>query len=161
MASRDPARPSVSLIAALLLVGCDAFSGLPKGPDPAVQRIPVAQRDLGQSSGYAGAGGIAPANSRPPLGGAARDEAAVAEACRRDIDRVISTRDRGQLMREDEAGNRQGSETMAFSSTSIRMQMDQMGRAYERDRLVRQCIERNNGAAARPATVPATAPAAR
>jgi hypothetical protein len=153
-----PACRAVPWLALALLAGCDAFSGLPRGPDPAVQRIPVAPRDLPQGSGYAGAGGIVPSNYRPPLGGAVRDEAAVSEACRRDIDRVISTRDRGQLMREDEAGNRQGSDAMAYSPSSLRMQMDQMGRTYERDRLVKQCIERNNRAAASPAA-PSPTPA--
>ncbi len=158
MPSLAPVCRAIPLLAVVLLAGCDAFSGLSRGPDPAVQRIPVAPRDLPQGSGYAGAGGITPSNYRPPLGGAVRDEAAVAEACRRDIDRVISTRDRGQLMREDEAGNRQGSDAMAYSPSSFRMQMDQMGRAYERDRLVKQCIERNNRAAAQPAA-PSSAPA--
>jgi hypothetical protein len=117
MLSLAPVCRAIPLLAVVLLAGCDAFSGLSRGPDPAVQRIPVAPRDLPQGSGYAGAGGITPSNYRPPLGGAVRDEAAVAEACRRDIDRVISTRDRGQLMREDEAGNR-ASGILTFTVTA-------------------------------------------
>lgn len=156
--STRQSRLAAPLLAVTLLAGCDIFSGVARGPDPAVQNTAVTPRDQVRGTGYAGSGGNWPAGSRPPQGGAVRDQAAVAEACQRDIDRVISTRDRGQLMREDEAGNRQGSDAMAYSPSSFRMQMDQMGRAYERDRLVRQCIERNNTAAARPAA-PSSAPA--
>ena len=43
-----------------------------------------------------------------------RDQAAVAAACRRDADRIIVTRDRGQLMREDERDSRVGTEASIY-----------------------------------------------
>lgn len=144
MSRRLPPRLAAALLATALLAGCDIFSGISRGPDPAVQGAAVSPRDQVRGTGYAGTGGNWPSNYRAPQGGEARDQAAVIEACRRDMDRVISTRDRGQIMREDEAANRQGADTMAYSPFSLRMQTDQMGRAFERDRLVRECIQRND-----------------
>ena len=142
-----PSRLAAPLLAVTLLAGCDIFSGVARGPDPAVQNTAVTPRDQVRGTGYAGSGGNWPAGSRPPQGGAVRDQAAVAEACQRDIDRVISTRDRGQLMREDEAANRMGSSGMAYSPFSLSLQNEQSGRRFERDRLVRECMERNNRSA--------------
>ena len=61
-----------------------------------------------------------------------RDQAAVAAACRRDADRIIVTRDRGQLMREDERDSRIGSQASIYSQ---RAETDRLGRLFDRDRL--------------------------
>ncbi|MEN0072843.1 MAG: hypothetical protein AAGC69_00570 [Paracraurococcus sp.] len=76
----------------------------------------------------------------PPPGRAMQDQAAVAAACRRDADRIIVTRDRSQLMREDERDSRVGSQASIYSQ---RAETDRLGRLFERDRLADQCVQEN------------------
>ncbi|MBR0653722.1 hypothetical protein [Plastoroseomonas arctica] len=68
----------------------------------------------------------------------------IEEACRRESERVVLFRDRGQQMRIDEGENRLGSQT---SISNERAQSDIAGRSYERDRLARDCVRQS---AARP-----------
>ncbi|TCZ66843.1 hypothetical protein [Roseicella aquatilis] len=114
-----------------------------RGRDPAISPVSLAPEPR--------SGPPAPIPSAP--GGAAtiqaanqgvRDQAAVAAACRRDAERIIVTRDRGQLMREDERDSRMGSQASPFSQ---RVETDRLGRLYERDRLMDQCIRENTRAA--------------
>ena len=111
---------------ALSLVAC-----APGGRDPAISPISLAPpAAAGQAAGTAGQ--------------ATRDQAAVAAACRRDADRIIVTRDRGQLMREDERDSRIGSQASIYSQ---RAETDRLGRLFERDRLADQCVQENTRAA--------------
>ena len=76
---------------------------------------------------------VAPAPSE-----AVRDRAAVAEACRRDADRVVQYRDRGQLMREDERDARIGTDSSIYAR---RTETDRLGRVFERDRIAAECLQ--------------------
>jgi hypothetical protein len=76
----------------------------------------------------------------PPPSQAVRDRAAVAEACRRDADRVVLYRDRGQLMREDERDARIGTDSSIYAR---RVETDRLGRVFERDRLAAECLEQD------------------
>ena len=108
------------LLSCLLALG---LLGACSGPDPAVSPV------------YAG----------PRPGGAGEaDQAAVVAACRRDADRIVTTRDRGQLMREDERDSRVGSQASIYSQ---RAETDRLGRLFERDRLADQCVQENTRAA--------------
>jgi hypothetical protein len=76
----------------------------------------------------------------PAPGQVQRDEAALAAACRRDADRIIATRDRGQLMREDERDARVGTDSSIFAR---RAETDRLGRLFERDRIADECVRQN------------------
>jgi hypothetical protein len=69
-----------------------------------------------------------------------RDQAALAAACRADADRVIMTRDRGQMMREDERDARIGTDASIFAR---RTETDRLGRLFERDRIAAECLQQN------------------
>lgn len=71
-----------------------------------------------------------------------RDQAAVAAACRRDADRIIAFRDRGQLMREDERASRLGADVGPYPLLS--MDTRQLSRLYERDRIADECVRQNS-----------------
>lgn len=79
-----------------------------------------------------------PAFAAPPPSQAMRDRAALAEACRRDADRVVLYRDRGQLMREDERDARVGTDASIYAR---RIETDRLGRVFERDRVADECLE--------------------
>ena len=76
----------------------------------------------------------------PPPSQAVRDRAAVAEACRRDADRVVLYRDRGQLMREDDRDARVGTDASPFAR---RFETDRLGRVFERDRIAAECLQQD------------------
>jgi hypothetical protein len=106
----------IGLLALGLLGAC-------AGPDPAVSPV------------YAG----------PRPGGAGQaDQAAVVAACRRDADRIVTLRDRSQLMREDERDSRMGSQASIFSQ---RAETDRLGRIYDRDRIAADCVQQNSRSA--------------
>ena len=69
-----------------------------------------------------------------------RDQAALAAACRADADRVIMTRDRGQLMRDDDRDARVGTDASIYAR---RTETDRLGRIYERDRIAEDCVQQN------------------
>lgn len=64
----------------------------------------------------------------------------IEEACRREAERVVLFRDRGQQMRIDEGENRLGSQA---SIPNSRTQGDIAGRSFERDRLARDCVRQS------------------
>jgi hypothetical protein len=127
----------------LLLTGVAAAAGLPGCAErgaalpqgAAVPIAPVAGRPPAPRAGAAG-----PAIDAPQPPQAARDRAAVTEACRRDADRVVLYRDRGQLMREDERDARIGTDSSIYAR---RIETDRLGRVFERDRLAAECLERD------------------
>ena len=86
-----------------------------------------------------------------------QDEARLA-ACRRDAERAILFRDRGQTMRNDELDASSGVQ----SYLGIRNQTDRLGATFERNRMAAACARENtpDAAGAAAATGPA-APAAR
>jgi hypothetical protein len=69
-----------------------------------------------------------------------RDQAALAAACRADADRIVTFRDRGQRMREDERDARIGTDASIYARRS---ETDRLGRIYERDRLASNCVQEN------------------
>ena len=81
----------------------------------------------------------------PPArpGDAVRTNPQVAQACREETARRIQRQDRGQLMREDERDSRLGSETV---SSSQAMQTDRLGRQFQFDREMQDCIRANTQA---------------
>ncbi|MBL6457871.1 hypothetical protein JMJ55_21265 [Belnapia sp. T6] len=96
----------------------------------------------------------------PPANAAVRDQAALAAACRADADRIVTYRDRGQLMREDERDARIGTDASIYAR---RAETDRLGRIFERDRIAEDCVQQNTTTppqAATPATPAAAAPAA-
>lgn len=126
-----------ALVWALALAGLAACA--PAGRDPAISTVSVAPP---VRSGPPAPVPSAPGQvyAAPAAGPAVRDQAAIAAACRRDAERIIVTRDRGQLMREDERDSRMGSQASPFSQ---RVETDRLGRLYERDRLMDQCVQEN------------------
>jgi hypothetical protein len=112
------------------------------GRDPAISSVSVAPPATRSAAAVPSAPGQV--YTAPAPGQAVRDQAAVASACRRDADRIIVTRDRGQLMREDERDSRVGSQASIYSQ---RAETDRLGRLFERDRLADQCVQENTRAA--------------
>jgi len=124
----------------LLLLGACAGQDSPLPFQPG----PLASRPGG------GVGDAAPAP-----GTDLRDRARVTQACREAADRVIVTRDRGQLLREDERDARVGSQASIYSQ---RAETDRLGRIFERDQLARQCVGENNRGELSPVASGAAAP---
>lgn len=62
-----------------------------------------------------------------------------ADACRAEATRLVQWRDRGQLMRTDEAESSRG--TFASAPYS-RVETDRLGQQFERDRLTAECLRR-------------------
>ncbi|MBS7811319.1 hypothetical protein [Roseococcus pinisoli] len=87
-------------------------------------------------------------------GDSIRTNPQVAQACREETARRIQRQDRGQLMREDERDSRLGSETVSASQA---MQTDRLGRRFQFDREVQECI-RANTQASMPQPAPRSAP---
>lgn len=90
------------------------------------------------------ASGCAPAAER---GAEQQQQAAALAACRREAERVINYRDRGQLMRSDDQDARVGVSTYL----SFRPQADRLAATYERDQLASRCVR-----GADPSTTPVT-----
>lgn len=129
-----------SLLALGLLGAC-------AGPDRAASPAyggpsPLAAPRLGGGGPDPAVAPVYPA-PRPGRGGQV-DQAAIVAACRQDADRIVTVRDRGQLMREDERDSRMGSQASIFSQ---RAETDRLGRIYERDRIAADCVQQNSRSA--------------
>lgn len=125
--------------------GCAGTAVEPPPPRFAAPSVPsapgVAARGSAQAVGP-GRAFLSPAPSQ-----AVRDRAALAEACRRDADRVVLYRDRGQLMREDERDARIGTDSSIYAR---RIETDRLGRVFERDRIASDCLEQGTQGARPP-----------
>ncbi|MDB5370632.1 MAG: hypothetical protein JWP20_2190 [Roseomonas sp.] len=76
-----------------------------------------------------------------------RQQDSVAAACRQDVERTMRYRDRGQLMRTDEADSRLG--TAGFSGTTTgSMSTERLSAQFEQDRLTGDCVRRGTDAPA-------------
>jgi hypothetical protein len=124
--------PWIGLLA--LLAACTG------GPDPAVVPLTgnAAPSRAAIAPGSPPGPGAVP--TVPPPSAAMRDQAALAAACRADADRIVTFRDRGQLMREDERDARIGTDASIYARRS---ETDRLGRIYERDRLASNCVQEN------------------
>jgi hypothetical protein len=121
-------------LAVVALLGLGACGG----PDPAV--VPASPTFAEPRPGAAAPAAPARPYAAPAPSQAVRDQAALAAACRRDADRIITTRDRGQLMREDERDSRIGSQASIYAQ---RAETDRLGRIFERDRIAADCVQEN------------------
>ena len=131
-------RPLLLLAGAVLVGAPGCGVGADRAPPPSVAApappiAPGARRSPP-------AGSVGPTFAAPPPSQAVRDRAAVAEACRRDADRVVLYRDRGQLMREDERDARVGTDSSIYAR---RIETDRLGRVFERDRIASECVEQD------------------
>jgi hypothetical protein len=79
-----------------------------------------------------------------------QDERRVA-ACRAEATRLVQYRDRGQLMRTDEAANRiyTGSQFGGTPYPTSRVETDRLGAQVERDRLLEECLRGSPSAGGR------------
>ncbi len=129
-------RPSLILLLGAVLAGSPGCAG-GDAPPPRAAAPVAAAAPAGRPAPRAGTG---PAIDAPQPAQAARDRAAVAESCRRDADRVVLYRDRGQLMREDERDARIGTEQSIYAR---RVETDRLGRLFERDRIAAECLDQD------------------
>lgn len=137
-------RPLLVLAAGAVLVGAPGCGGgAERAPPPGAYAAPVAP-STGRRPPPPSAGRSQTFTSPAPSAGT-RDRAAAAEACRRDADRIVLYRDRGQLMREDERDARVGTDASIYAR---RAETDRLGRAFERDRIAAECLEQDPGTAA-------------
>lgn len=91
-----------------------------------------------------------------PRPGAPDTNPATVAACREQSLRVISRQDRSQLIREDERDSRLGSESTPYS---LRTQTDRLGREFQFERMVNECVRQNTRpAASTPAPTSGPAP---
>jgi hypothetical protein len=74
--------------------------------------------------------------SRPPVDAA---EASIRAGCRTEADRMMASRERGQIMRTDERDARLGS----LDGGGLRRPSDSLGERFERDRMVEECVARS------------------
>ncbi len=126
------------LMTRLLSLGLLALvAACASGPDPAV--VPLTVNAAPSRAAIAPGPGAVP--TVPPPGAALRDQAALAAACRTDADRIVTFRDRGQLMREDERDARIGTDASIYARRS---ETDRLGRIYERDRIAADCVQENS-----------------
>ncbi|UFN50345.1 hypothetical protein LPC08_06895 [Roseomonas sp. OT10] len=105
-------------------------------------------------------GGCAAQPTAPLTAEQARQNALTA-ACRREAERVVLFRDRGQTMRNDDMDARMG----VSGNLSSRAESDRLGATFERDRIAAECVRSNSGEAAPaadslPTAAPVAAPAA-
>lgn len=126
-------RPLV-LLAAALLAGASGCAGEGNAPPP------FSAAPWRPAPGAAG-GPTTFASQPQPQPQAAGNRAAIVEACRRDAERVVLYRDRGQLMREDERDARVGTDSSIYAR---RIETDRLGRAFERDRLAAECVRQQD-----------------
>lgn len=84
--------------------------------------------------------GPAPRAAVPGAERLSRD--ALVEACRREAERVVLYRDRGQEMRIEEGQSRVG---VQASIPTIRAETDRLAQQFERDRLTEECVRRHLG----------------
>jgi len=130
-------RPSLLLLFGAVLAGSPGCAG-GDAPPPRVPPPIAAAPQSGRAAPRAGPGPVIDAPQPPQV---ARDRAAIAEACRRDADRVVLYRDRGQLMREDERDARVGTDSSIYAR---RIETDRLGRVFERDRLAAECVQQQD-----------------
>lgn len=83
--------------------------------------------------------------SAPP-NQAVRDRVALTIGCRSEAERILTNRDRGQQLREDERDARLGADATPYTR---RAETDRLGRLWERDRLAEDCVQRTTTAPAR------------
>ena len=140
-------RPLLLLAAGAALAGAPgcAGGGADRGPPPGAYSEPPSASSTGRSPPSSAARSQTFTSPSPAAG--VRDRAAAAAACRRDADRIVLYRDRGQLMREDERDARVGTDASIYAR---RMETDRLGRAFERDRIAAECLEQDPGAARTP-----------
>jgi hypothetical protein len=131
-------RPLLLLLFGAALLGSSGCAGSDVPPPRTAPPIAAAPPSGRPAPRVAGAG---PAIDAPQPPQVARDRAAVAEACRRDADRVVLYRDRGQLMREDERDARVGTDSSIYAR---RVETDRLGRVFERDRLAAECVQQQD-----------------
>ena len=132
-------RPLLLLIGTVV-AGSPGCAGRDLTPPPSGAPIaPIAGRPVPRA-------GSGPTFEGPSPSQAVRDRAAVAEACRRDADRIVLYRDRGQLMREDERDARIGTDASIYAR---RVETDRLGRVFERDRIAAECLEQGTGSPSR------------
>ena len=124
----------------MVLAGAAGCAGSDAPPPPRAAAMPPVAV-AGRPAPRTGAAGQSFAS--PPPSQAVRDRAAVAEACRRDADRVVLYRDRGQLMREDDRDARVGTDASPFAR---RFETDRLGRVFERDRIAAECLQQDSPA---------------
>ena len=115
--------------------GCARMTAEPPPPRFATPSVPTAPAAAARRSAPQANPGRTFASPPSP---AVRDRAALAEACRRDADRVVLYRDRGQLMREDERDARIGTDASIYAR---RAETDRLGRVFERDRIAAECLQ--------------------
>lgn len=125
-------RPPLLLIGAIVAAGSVGCAET-REPYPSSSPLPA---PIARRSPPPGSPG--PGFASPPPSQAVRDRAALAEACRRDADRVVLYRDRGQLMREDERDARIGTDSSIYAR---RVETDRLGRVFERDRIAAECLD--------------------
>ena len=129
----------------LLLVGA-VLAGSPGCARGDAVPLPGAAPSASLAGRPAPRAGSGPAFASPPPSQAVRDRAALVESCRRDADRIVLYRDRGQLMREDERDARIGTDASIYAR---RTETDRLGRVFERDRIAAECLEQGAGPPAR------------
>jgi hypothetical protein len=141
-----PALPLLFLLATAALPGCGGGPGRPAASSPGqAQRIAIPPPSAAGApfmQTAAAPSGLRPGQVYvvPPPSPAQRDQAVVAAACREQAERTILERDRGQLLREDEAAARMGA---SASLNDTRFRNDQLGRVFARDRLAEDCVDAN------------------
>ena len=84
-------------------------------------------------------GACSPPQALPTPRAAGSPDAALVEACRREAERSVLFRDRGQQMRLDEGESRVG---VQASIPTLRATTDNYGQRVERDRLTEDCVRR-------------------
>ncbi|MCK8783475.1 hypothetical protein M0638_03645 [Roseomonas sp. NAR14] len=98
----------------------------------------------------------------PPIDATSREpRQSIADACRDAATRVVVRRDRGELLREEEAGARLG--TLNYQGANLRAETDRLGRLHQRDQLMADCVRANTaapgaGAAGTASALPRPAP---
>lgn len=84
-----------------------------------------------------------------------RTNPAVVEACRQQAAQQIQRQDRGQLMREDESQSRLGA---SFAAGPSSHQSDRLGRQFQFERRIDECVRANTQSGVTPAPAPVAAP---
>ena len=140
-------RPLLLLAAGAALAGAPGCGGggAERAPPPGATAYAAPPRPAGRPAPPAPSRSQTFASPSPSAG--TRDRAAAAEACRRDADRIVLYRDRGQLMREDERDARVGTDASIYAR---RAETDRLGRAFERDRIAAECLEQDPRTTAAP-----------
>ena len=139
-------RPLLLLAAGAALAGAPGCAGsADRAPPSGAYAAPPSAASTGRPAPSSAARSQTFTSPSPTAG--VRDRAAAAAACRRDADRIVLYRDRGQLMREDERDARVGTDASIYAR---RMETDRLGRAFERDRIAAECLEQDPGTARTP-----------